>query len=177
MKRMLALAALLVAASPLAFGQTVQSQSGQAAAGQKDGGAEQEVLKVNKEYGEAIVRRDAEAYDRFLGDDYIFTNPAGEVADKARMMKELKSGDTKMESGLDEDVRVRVYGDTAVVTGLWTTKGQYQGKPFDNKERYTAVYVKRGGRWQVVAEQLTGVALQPQGQQQPTSQQPTEKKP
>lgn len=176
MKRILALVALLIAASPLTFGQTPQGQTGQAAtSGQQGGSAEQEVLKINKEYGEAFVRRDAEAYDRFLADDYIFTNAAGEVADKARMMKEMKSGDTKMESGQDEDVRVRVYGDTGVVTGLWTSKGQYKGKNFNGKERYTAVYVKRGGRWQVVAEHLTNVAAQPQDQQ--PSQQPSEKKP
>ncbi len=91
MKRILALVALLIAASPLTFGQTPQGQSGQAAASEQQGGsAELEVLKINKEYGEAVVRQDAAAYDRFLADDYIFTNPAGEVADKARM---IQSGD------------------------------------------------------------------------------------
>ena len=178
MKRILTIAALMIAASPLAFGQTTtQSKPSQATAGQKGGSAEQEVLKANKEYGEAFVRGDAAAYDRFLADDYIYTNPTGGVADKARMMKEIKSGDMKLESGQDDDVRVRVYGDTAVVTGLWTAKGQHKGNAFNNKERYTAVYVKRGGRWQVVAEQLTNVGAQPQGQQQQPNQQPTEKKP
>ena len=52
-----------------------------------------------------------------------------EVADKGRMMKEIKSGDTKMESGLDDDVRVRVYGDTAVVTAFGRERPA-QGKDF-----------------------------------------------
>ncbi len=164
MKRILAIAALMIAASPLAFSQTAQSKPNQATtAGQKGGSAEQEVLKVNKEYGEAYVRGDAEAVDRLMADDYISTISTGEVVDRARSMKEIKSGDTKVESGQDDDVRVRVYGDTAVVTGLWASKGQNKGKAFDNKERYTAVYVKRDRRWQVVAEHLTTVAAQPQG--------------
>jgi len=176
MKRILTIAALMIVASPLAFSQTAQSTSGQASAGQKGGSAEQEVLKFNKEFSEAVVRADLVALDRIYADDFINTGTTGEVIDKAQMMGLFKSGDLKYASGSDDDVRARVYGDTAVVTGLWTSKGQFKGKEFNNKERYTEVFVKRSGRWQVVAEHLTNVGARPQGQQQ-LAPQPTEKKP
>ena len=111
MKKILALVALILAASPLAFGQTTQSQSGQAtASGQQSGSAEQELLKVNKEWTEAILRRDWAALDRIVADDVIFTSSTGEVSDKAREMGRARSGDLKFESARDDDVRVRVSG-------------------------------------------------------------------
>ncbi len=61
--------------------------------------AEQEVLKLNKEYDEAIVRRDAAAFDRLMADDFSFTSSDGEVVTKAQEIANLKSGDTKIESG------------------------------------------------------------------------------
>jgi ketosteroid isomerase-like protein len=48
---------------------------------------------------------------------------------------------------------VRVYGKTAVMTGQFTAKGTFKGKNIDVRERYTAVWVKQNGRWQLVAEQ------------------------
>lgn len=165
MKRIITIAALMIATSPLVFSQTAQSKPGQAAAaGQKGGSAEQELLKVGKEYEEAIVRGDAAAYDRIMADDYTFTSPTGEVSDKAREIERTKSGDVKFESGRADDVRTRIYGDTAVVTGLWISKGKYKGQDFSGKDRFTTVFVKRGGRWQLVAEHVTSVAAQPPGQ-------------
>ncbi len=178
MKKILAIVALVVAASPLAFGQTTQSQSGQAAtSGQQGGGtAEQELEKVGKAYDEAYIRGDSAALDRIWADDYTSTSSTGEVTNKAQNMELIKSGDLKLDSGRSEDGRVRMYGDTAVVTSLWTSKGKYKGKDFNQKERYTLIFVKRDGRWQVIAEQGTLVAAQPQGQQQQSAPQPTEKK-
>lgn len=164
MKRILTIAALMIAASPLAFGQKVQSPAGQTTtAGKTSGGAaEREVLKFNIEYGQAYVSGDLAALGRFLADEFTSTGTTGEVSDKARTIESLKIGDLKVESGRDDDVRAHIYGDMAVVTGLWTSKGQEKGKTFNRADRYTAVFVKRDGRWQVVAEHSTTVAAQPQ---------------
>jgi len=55
-------------------------------------------------------------------------------------------------------LRVKVYGKTAVVTGRFVAKGQSKGKPFTFTERYTGVFVKRDGRWQLVAEHANEIA-------------------
>jgi ketosteroid isomerase-like protein len=62
-------------------------------------------------------------------------------------------GDLKFESAKSSDVKVRVYGKTAVMTGRFNAKGTFKGKTIDVRERYTAVWVKQNGRWQLVAEQ------------------------
>jgi ketosteroid isomerase-like protein len=143
MKKTLLILVIMLAASPLAFGQTANRNSK----------AEREVAKVNEEYDEAIVRRDAGAYERILADDFIFTNFDGEVSNKTQELEKIKSGDLKFEFGRSDDVRIKIYGKTAVVTARFTAKGQSKSKDFTVLERYTAVFVKRKGRWQLVAEQ------------------------
>ena len=54
-----------------------------------------------------------------------------------------------------DDVRIRIYGDTATATALTRTKEKFMGQDFATQERATDVLVKRDGRWQVVFSQLT----------------------
>jgi Ketosteroid isomerase homolog len=75
----------------------------------------------------------------------------------------VKSGDLKIESSTNEDMKVQVHGDTAVVTYRSTDKGNYKGNDLSGQYRWTDVFVKRNGRWQIVAGQGTRIM-----QQQPT---------
>ena len=121
-------------------------------------GAEREVLKLNKEYEEAIARRDASVHERLFAADYTYTPGNGNFMGRAEHMSFTKSGATVVKSLRSEDVRVRVYGHTAVVTGVWVCVDSRDGREFKEKRiRYILVYVRREGRWQIVAEQRTGV--------------------
>ena len=115
----------------------------------------EEILKLEKEFIQAIVKNDAEAIGRFLDDDWIIIDADGGVVDKARFLGVVKSGDLSHEMMESDDVRVRVYGDSAVVTGLTRTKGKFKGQDFTTQERATDVFVRREGRWQCVFSQLT----------------------
>lgn len=75
--------------------------------------------------------------------------------DKSRFLAVIKSGALSHEMMESDDMRVRTYGDTAIVTGLTRTKGKYSGQDFTTQERATDVLVKRNGRWQYVFSQLT----------------------
>ncbi len=119
--------------------------------------AEREVLAANEEFDRAVVARDLTAYERIYSDDLIFTSFDGTVSDKAKEIARVRSSSTPFESGKSDDVRVKVYGNTAVITGRFTAKGMSNGKPFSFVERCTAVFVKRKGRWQMVAEHATEV--------------------
>lgn len=121
-------------------------------------GIEQELLKINKEYDEALVRGDVVALERIFGDEFIYTSTSGEAVNKSQQLELLRSGTMKLASGASEDVQVRLYGNVAVVIGSFKAKGQFKGKAFDSIERYTSVWVKRAGRWQLVAEQGTLVS-------------------
>lgn len=114
---------------------------------------EQELLKANQEYDLALLRADATALDRLYADEFIYTNPDGEIRNKAQQLAFTRSSDLKFESAQSSDVKIRVYGKTAVMTGRFNAKGTFKGENIDVRERYTAVWVKQNGRRQLVAEQ------------------------
>jgi ketosteroid isomerase-like protein len=140
MKSIFLAAALLLTIAPVALGQASTK-------------AEQELYTANREYDQALVRGDAVALDRLYADEFIYTTPDGEVRDKAQQLAFTRSGDLRLESGQSDEVRVRVYGNTAVMIGRFTATGKFRDKKIDIRERYTAVWVKRDGRWRLVAEQ------------------------
>jgi ketosteroid isomerase-like protein len=115
----------------------------------------EELLKVEKEFADAIVKNDPEAIGRFVTDDWIIIDADGGIIDKERFLGVIKSGALTHEMMESDDVRIRVYGDSAVVTALTRTKGKFMGQEFTTRERSTDVFVKLNGRWQCVLSQLT----------------------
>ena len=116
---------------------------------------EEEVLRLEKEFSQAIVKNDAEAVGRFLADDWIIIDPDGGIIDKASFLGVIKSGALTHEMMESDDTRVRIYGNTAIVTALTTTKGKFSGQVFTTQERATDVFVKQNGRWQCALSHLT----------------------
>ena len=121
----------------------------------KTGEAEEELLKLEKAFAEAIVKNDLEGIGRLVTDDWIIIDPNGEIVDRARFFDVIKSGALTHEMMESEDFRVRAYGDSAVFTGLTRTKGKFMGQEFSTQERATDVFVKHDGRWQCVLTHLT----------------------
>ena len=103
----------------------------------------------------AWLEDDGETVNSILDDDWTVIDPGGRVITKAQVMEELKSGQRKIESGTIDEVKVRAFGNFAVVTGRTAAAGNYQGTSFSVKLRFTDVCVKRGDDWQVVASQGT----------------------
>jgi ketosteroid isomerase-like protein len=116
---------------------------------------EEEILKLEEEFTQAIVKNDAEAIGRFLADDWVIIDVDGGMIDKARFLGVIKSGNLSHEMMESEEVSVRVCGEAALVTGLTATKGKFMGQEFSTRERATDVFVKQNGRWQCVFSQLT----------------------
>jgi ketosteroid isomerase-like protein len=116
---------------------------------------QQEVLRAGKELSQAIVKNDVDAVGRFLAEDWIVIDPDGGIVDKARFLEVIKSGVLTHEMMESSDSRVRIYGNTAVVTALTTTKGSYSGQSFATTERATDVFVQENGRWLCVLSHLT----------------------
>ena len=116
---------------------------------------QEELLKLENEFAQAVTNNDADAVDGFLADDWIIVDPDGGIIDKARFLGVIKSGALSHEMMESTDLRVRLYGNTAVVTGLTTTKGKFMGQDFTSCERATDIFVKQNDRWQCVFTQLT----------------------
>jgi ketosteroid isomerase-like protein len=121
----------------------------------KTGKAEEELLKLEEAFAEAIVKNDLEGIGRLVADDWIIIDPNGEIVDRTRFFEVIKSGALTHDTMESEDFRVRVYGDSAVVTGITRTKGRFMGQEFSTQERATDVFVKRDRRWQCVLTHLT----------------------
>ena len=116
---------------------------------------QEELLKLENDFARAVTNNDAGAVDGFLADDWIIVDPDGGIIDKARFLGVIKSGALSHEMMESADLRVRLYGNTAVVTGLTTTKGKFMGQDFTSCERATDIFVKQNDRWQCVFTQLT----------------------
>jgi ketosteroid isomerase-like protein len=116
---------------------------------------EEEILQVEKGFADAIVKNDPEAIGRFVADDWIIIDADGGIIDRERFLGVIKSGALTHEMMESDDMRVRVYGDSAVVTALTRTKGKFMGQEFSTQERSTDVLVKRDGQWRCVLTQLT----------------------
>ena len=169
MKRIVVIAVLITAASSLALSQTVVKKPDQSKPiGEKVAekvaatpSAEQAVKLLFDELVVSYTKNDAAAPARILADDFTFTNPFGEVMTKEQRIGEIKPGGIQFDSYTVDDVNVRVYGDTAVVTSRATLSGKRGDQSLSGQYRGTSVFVKKGGTWQVVAAQSTRIPEKP----------------
>jgi ketosteroid isomerase-like protein len=145
MKGILAAVVLVLAVSCQAFAQA------KPAAPAPNASVEKELIKLENDWNNAIVKVDMAALNRVMADDWTIIDPDGIIETKAEYLASIKSGETVLTSAVGDQWNVRVYGDAAVVLDRWTTKGQYKGKDVSGQYRYTDTWVKKAGRWQCVA--------------------------
>jgi ketosteroid isomerase-like protein len=119
---------------------------------------QEELLTFEEEFSQAVATNDAAAIERFVADDWVIVDADGRVIDRAQFFNVIESGALSHESMESTDVEVRLHGDTAVVTGITTSKGQFMGQGFATRERATDVLARLDGRWLCVFSQLTRVA-------------------
>ena len=113
---------------------------------------EQHVRQLNDEWVKAIVRADADALDRILADDFFFTYPL-EGDDKAQFIADVTSGDLKVAHITREQLSVRVFGTSAVLTARDSITWLYHGRQMAGQYKIMSVYTERQGRWQMCAMQ------------------------
>jgi dipeptidyl aminopeptidase/acylaminoacyl peptidase/ketosteroid isomerase-like protein len=119
--------------------------------------AEEELKRLERAWADAEVKGDAKYPEELLADDYTFTGPDGAGVDKKGYLAARRAGEVQFKSVKFGEMKVRLYGDSAVVTGQATVKGRENGKDLSGAYRFTDVFVKRDGRWQCVAGQVTRV--------------------
>ena len=117
--------------------------------------SEQELIKIENGWMDAVVKRDGPALQRLYADEYVYTDSDGVVRNKAQDIADITSGRVRIASFVLGDLKVQVHGETAVVTGRNTLKGTFEGMDISGSYRFTDVFVKRVGRWQAVATQST----------------------
>ncbi|HEY4257175.1 MAG TPA: nuclear transport factor 2 family protein [Candidatus Udaeobacter sp.] len=123
----------------------------QSASRRQRSSVEQAIRKLDNERIQAQIHADATALDRMYANDFIGVGPSGTVRIKPQVISDFTSGKLKFQSITTDEVRVRVYENTAVETGLSTMIGQDKGKAVPRDTRFTRVWVKQQGRWRLVA--------------------------
>ena len=106
-------------------------------------------------WDQAIVRKDRAAIEANMTDDFRQIDGGGNVETRASFVADLVSPELVIEPYTVEDFEIRLYGDTALLSGRTRMTGRYQGKPFESHYRYIDVYVKQGGAWRVASVQIT----------------------
>ena len=146
---------ILVAALLFPAGQSRALQTPQASQ------AEQEVRKLERAWLDAYEQHDTKAMDAIVADDFTITFADGSMQTKKQILDSIKAPRNPASPPLKfytEDVQPRVYGDTVILIGRVVTEYVRDGQTMKEQNRYTDTYVKRNGRWQVVASHLSNVA-------------------
>jgi len=149
MQRMIFIAAALLTALSVTPGQMRNQKM------QKKSQTVQELIKLEREFGDAQPRRDIARLNQLIADDFVATVPPGKVINKAEVIAQVTSPDLEMESLVNDDIQVRIYGNVAIVTARGAARGKYKGQDASGQFRYTRVWIKREGRWQAIAAQST----------------------
>jgi ketosteroid isomerase-like protein len=123
---------------------------GQAAA-QKSDPRESKLVVLERLWNEAQVDRDSASLDALVAERFINTEYDGEVSDKTKFLSDIKDPLFKPTVASIQNVKVNLFGETAVITGVYRTKGTYQGKPYDHLGRFTDTWISENGKWQCVA--------------------------
>ena len=121
---------------------------------QTQNATQQEVLNAYRALDQTQVTKDRATMERLMADDYLYTHSNGTVANKAQDIAETISPDSKWTAVKSDDLKVRVYGDVAVITGLGTLTGSAKGYQ-PGPRRFTDLWVRRNGRWQSIGGQST----------------------
>jgi ketosteroid isomerase-like protein len=118
---------------------------------------QRELTQLVKDLNAALVKADIAFLQRVLHKDYTHFRPRGTVENRAQYLKNRETGRVEFESLVVDDIKVRRYGDTAVVTYRSTAKGKDQKGVIDEQRRWTRVFVWQEGRWQLVHSQGTTI--------------------
>ena len=123
--------------------------------------AADEILKVEALWSHALATNDVPAMNEFAAEDWMIIGAEGTVTTKATFLAVVKSGDLVHDQMTLDIETVRIYGETAIATGIARSGGTWKGHRFATHERSTDVFVKIGGRWLCVFTQLTALPEKP----------------
>ncbi len=148
--RFTAVPILLVALTGFGRAQSVASNESEEA-------AKKEVLKMGDQLNEARKTKDRAALDRILADRLSWI-ARGDRLNKSQVIADFLADNLRFKYFAHDNVKVDIFGNTAVVTGHSTSVLEYKGKLFDAPRLFSEVYVKMDGRWQMVIHHVSDLA-------------------
>lgn len=119
---------------------------------------EKELINFSQRWDEAMMTNDPEEIQKFMSDDWVIVGTEGGITTKASFMQSVISGDLTHNRMDSDEMRVKIYGDTAVITSRGTSAGKYQGHSFERYEWSTSICIKVNQKWICVLTMLTPAA-------------------
>ncbi len=119
--------------------------------------AEAELIQLENEWNDALVKADVQKLDQIYAGEFILTNADGEVWDKAKCLALVKSGEDVFSSATTDQIKVSLHGEMAVVTGRMTAKETLKGKDVSGTIRFTDTWCRKGSAWRCVASHGTKI--------------------
>ena len=115
----------------------------------------QEIVELDRRRMDLMCRQDVAALRELLADDLVYTHSSAKVDTKQSLLDGMESGSTVYRSIEPSEVRAQALGDAVVLTGVARIGVTSNGRPLEFGVRFTDVYARRDGRWQMVAWQST----------------------
>lgn len=116
---------------------------------------EEQIKQLERDRQDAFVRGDVDTLDRDTANDYTTINGSGKLATKPQMMQNLRQAKTKVLSVKLDELKARIYGDAAVLTGDYRDVNVREGVQHETHALLTRIFAKNNGHWQAVAYQQT----------------------
>jgi ketosteroid isomerase-like protein len=113
------------------------------------------ILGLEKAWNHALEQKDVKALDMLLANTMVSVDIDGSVSSKTEFLASIKAPDYQPSQAITEQTSVQVYGDSAVVVGIFRVKGTDKGKPFVHRERFVDTWIKNKDAWQCVATTST----------------------
>lgn len=119
---------------------------------------QQQLKSLSEEWAAAERQGDAAFFERTLTDDFVGVGPLGFMLTKTDSVQRFTSGNLKYESFSWDDVKIRLYGDAALMIGRQTQKAKYQEQVLEGQFRTTLIWVQQQGRWLLAGFHISPIA-------------------
>jgi hypothetical protein len=126
-----------------------------------DEAAKKQLLALDATWNDLRLKPDVPGLDRLLLEDWTLTHSDGKVQDKSEYLAELRTRTRANHAIVNEDVAVRIHGDTGVVTGTSVQSGVSNGQPFSGRFRFTRVWARAEGGWRMLASHSSRITPAP----------------
>jgi ketosteroid isomerase-like protein len=124
---------------------------------------EGKILALENAWNHALEVKDSKALDMLLAKTFVSIDIDGSISSRGEFLASIKSPDYEPSQAMNEQSNVQVYGDAAVVVGIFRVKGTEKGKPYVHRERFVDTWIKINGTWQCVATTSTLIAAKTVG--------------
>lgn len=137
-KILLAAVLLIVGAGVYVWGQSSNDEAGR-------------IQALELAWNHALEAKDAKALDMLLANTMVSVETDGSMSSKSEFLAGIQAPDYQPSQAVTEQSKVQMYGDAAVVVGIFRVKGMEKGKPYVHRERFVDTWIKINGTWQCVA--------------------------